>query len=902
MATDADIRKLRAGIMASVKSARAYITSIKAADLSFLSWEYVVSLRTHVEQKRAEFLGVQDQLIAEAMATSDDAVKREESIRDDVLAEVDGLLSHIEKMLSRMTPPSSASTEPAAAKTAPAAAKTAPDTEIFCTLMREMMAQNQQQMMHLISTLSNPTASTNNSSAHLAKPPIKLPQISLPTFGGRYADWMSFRDRFESCIVKHPSLSDVERLNYLQSALSGDAASTIKHLPTIGANFSVAWRLLRERYERKNEIVAEHVRSFYQMPSVSDDPHAIRSICNLLSESLLALDALQVTGRDPWIIQFTLDKLDTESRVLWGRECGSEVPTMEQFRKFLNQRCIDAANASDPPSTLSSDSRSQSSKPHSDTKKKVQAFHNASTASTCRCCSEASHPLYRCPRFIAQNPTERFETVKKLNLCRNCLASHHTSACTFHSCKKCQARHNVLLHEKFADEAPANLPAPSPHPPNPNSAEDPSSSSDGPSNPAPENSAVSLTASTWPTNCHPSAYPKVFLATAMVDILTGDNQRISCRVMLDGGAQVSIMTTSLYNRLRLPKKPSNISILGVGSQVNPVKHKVTATVFSQKSGQSFTFDCHILPKISGNIPNWPVDTRAIRVPPGVEMADPQWDVQRPIDLLICGDAYWGSLLPDRISLGEGLPQLQRTAFGYVMVGEHLPPHYAVHVHHVQAEPALDEALIEPPDVDGISEEASAADRQLKAGLWRSAASMDGTSPRIPRQHGVGRNDAIPGECGGWRRTSPDVAPAHRARHRGAAEEWRCGMHEREAADGASRGALPAHLEADLWRSEAFKPPWSLRNTVPPPSCLSGRSAAEVGTLLDWQSGSAAAWSHWDGAAGLLVDSPLMSEGDPAGDAFWRSPVCQTLRENFLDGSNSRIGPSSPGEDVQENLK
>ncbi|XP_059608215.1 uncharacterized protein LOC132256052 [Phlebotomus argentipes] len=662
--------KQRDGIVTAIERIEAYLASLGEADVPHLTREVVTSQRNLAATLRADYIDVHARIIE----STGDAQTRinEQACKTKFLQRVESLLEKINRFLVNFPPPLPRTSSP----------NTSGD---FAAVMERMMLQNQDQMTQLIAAFRQ-TASSDPSRS------IKLPQIQLPTFSGKYSSWISFKDRFISCVKSSTSLNDVQKLEYLQSALTGDAESLIKHLPTTAANFGVAWELLIEKYERKSEIIADHVRTFYNMPSVTSlEPTAIQKISNILSESTLALDAINVTTRDPWLIQFTLDKLDTESRVLWGRECGNRVPTLKEFRAFLNQRCIDATNAI-PINKMPPNERSQVPKPASQPKKQMPSIHNATATNNCKCCNQSAHPLYKCARFLAHSPGERFEVVKKLSLCRNCLASHHTNSCTFHKCRKCQGKHNVLLHDKFVGESSADPPAPLPPPSNPSpvaniNTQTTPSSSGGHTN-FTGHSTVTLSNSTSTSRPH-STVPKVFLATAVVDIITVSGQRIPCRVMLDGGAQVCIMTTSLYQKLRLPRSPSDITILGVGSQANQVKHRVSTTIFSRKNGSQFSFESYIMPRISGDIPNWAVDSQAIQIPHGVELADPQWDVQRPVDLLICGNAYWDSLLPGKISLGPGLPHLQETEFGYVLVGEHQQSAY---VHHIEAAPALDVAL------------------------------------------------------------------------------------------------------------------------------------------------------------------------------------------------------------------
>jgi Protein of unknown function (DUF1759) len=52
---------------------------------------------------------------------------------------------------------------------------------------------------------------------------IKLPEIRLPTFSGDYDQWVGFREKFKSLVGNNSSLSEAQKLQYLQSVLDKDA-------------------------------------------------------------------------------------------------------------------------------------------------------------------------------------------------------------------------------------------------------------------------------------------------------------------------------------------------------------------------------------------------------------------------------------------------------------------------------------------------------------------------------------------------------------------------------------------------------------------------------------------------------------------------------------------------------
>uniref|UniRef100_A0A1L8DIY5 Uncharacterized protein n=1 Tax=Nyssomyia neivai TaxID=330878 RepID=A0A1L8DIY5_9DIPT len=591
------------------------------------------------------------------------------------------------------------------------------DTLVLASLMRDMMQHSERQMERLLTSLTSTTIQSN-----LPHPPenTKLPHIYLPTFDGDYTNWISFRDRFTSSVKNHRTLSDVQKLEYLKSAVTGNAESTIKHLNITAANFSIAWQLLTDRFERKNDIVAEHVRAFYRIPTLNTlNEEELEIIDNALSESVMALESMHITQKDPYIIQYVIDRLDVESRVLWGRQTGSNLPTVEQLRVFVRQRRADARNynASKPKQKSSTSSHNNKPSNNSNNNKsqnstrKVNAAQ-ASESNNCRCCNQAVHQLYQCPKFLAQSPNERFETVKQLSLCRNCFAQHLTNTCTFHKCRKCKGRHNTLLHEKFAtSDTPASAPSIA------TTQQQPSTSSETPAVTQPSTSTLfsgHLSVAQSSASGTPAA-PTVFLATAMVDVITRDREKLKCRMLLDSGAELNIISTSLFQKLRLPKSPSDVDVIGVGQHRSEVRGKVSLTICSRITGDSFTLTCYIMPKLVGNIPSSPPDLSKICIPNDIQLADPSWAQPQPIDLLISGNLNWTSFLNNTINLGPGLPILRENIFGYVVVGEYqgsATPHRSVG--HVASEEALDQALERFWNVETVPEDITITEEQKEA--------------------------------------------------------------------------------------------------------------------------------------------------------------------------------------------
>ena len=87
---------------------------------------------------------------------------------------------------------------------------------------------------------SEQIASTSNVHSTASLP--KLPKLQLPKFNGRVTEWNSFWDSFNSAIHSNPSISNVNKFNYLQSLLEGSASRAIKGLTLTSANYDNANR------------------------------------------------------------------------------------------------------------------------------------------------------------------------------------------------------------------------------------------------------------------------------------------------------------------------------------------------------------------------------------------------------------------------------------------------------------------------------------------------------------------------------------------------------------------------------------------------------------------------------------------------------------------------------------
>lgn len=170
---------------------------------------------------------------------------------------------------------------------------------------------------------------------------LKLPQINIPEFSGKYEDWLAFHDLFVSLIHDNKNLSNAQKLQFLKSSLKGEACSSLKHLTICDANYVEAWNVLSEKYNKPKYIINAHLKTIVEYPLIQCNAMSLRKFSNTITESIRALKALDLPTQswDCWLIFILFNKLDADSKQLWARETANEeYSTFSKFIQFLNKR------------------------------------------------------------------------------------------------------------------------------------------------------------------------------------------------------------------------------------------------------------------------------------------------------------------------------------------------------------------------------------------------------------------------------------------------------------------------------------------------------------------------------------------------------------------------------------
>lgn len=520
-----------------------------------------------------------------------------------------------------------------------------------------------------------PSTSSRDAGHGVQNPNVRFPVIELPKFYGDYSKWGQFRDMFTSLVHNDPSLDNVKKFYYLVSCVKGDAAKIIENIEVTCENYDIAFNLLKSRYQNKYIIIKNHVSALLDGPSVNiKELHiSLRNLTDNLQKNIRSLKSLgePVENWDTLLFHVIAKKLDSVSQREWesqliSAETNNKKLFFSDLINFLEKRCILLE-------TIHRDKQNSDvhnvNKQHfnNNYKKYEKPFAGIVSQNKMHCaiCKNPKHDIFDCDKFKHMPIQSRYEEIKKLKLCTNCLRSgHQTFECKSQKCKKCGKHHNTLLHFERTTDASNAVSAP------PASAHVPPSSFRQ-NDQRPDDDAIISQTNSYINFAESSCYndAQVLLSTAVILIADFQGQWHEARVLLDNGSQPNLMTSSFLKKLNLPCINVNIPLIGVGNSSSRVTNKVNAFIKSKVSDFEARLSFFILNNINGKLPVYSFEKRILNIPNNLILADPQFNSSHDIDILLGATTFYDLLGNERIKLGEGLPILQESLLGWIVAGE-----------------------------------------------------------------------------------------------------------------------------------------------------------------------------------------------------------------------------------------
>ncbi|KAI5644001.1 hypothetical protein NE865_03912 [Phthorimaea operculella] len=175
---------------------------------------------------------------------------------------------------------------------------------------------------------------------------VKLPKIIIPTFSGKYTEWITFRDMFVSMVHSNATLDNVQKMHYLKCYLTGEAEQLLRQIPISDANYERCWTLLTERYDNKRFLSHFILKRMLSQRNITvESSNSLKELMDTTNDCLNGLLNLGINTKswDIIVIHILTLKLDPESRKQWefyivNENNSQELPTFTQFQEFLTNR------------------------------------------------------------------------------------------------------------------------------------------------------------------------------------------------------------------------------------------------------------------------------------------------------------------------------------------------------------------------------------------------------------------------------------------------------------------------------------------------------------------------------------------------------------------------------------
>ena len=162
-------------------------------------------------------------------------------------------------------------------------------------------------------------------------PSVRLPKLSLKKFNGNLIKWMTFWNTFESSAHNNPTLSGIDKFNYLNSLLESEAADAISGLTLTAADYEEAVTTLKWRFGNKQLIVNQHMDLLHLA--------GLRHLFDVVESNVKGLRALGIPS-DTYgglLSSILMSKLPPELRIIISRELPEANWDLDSMMKIIER-------------------------------------------------------------------------------------------------------------------------------------------------------------------------------------------------------------------------------------------------------------------------------------------------------------------------------------------------------------------------------------------------------------------------------------------------------------------------------------------------------------------------------------------------------------------------------------
>ncbi|XP_039309948.1 uncharacterized protein LOC120358760 [Solenopsis invicta] len=160
------------------------------------------------------------------------------------------------------------------------------------------------------------------------------------------------------------------------------------------------------------------------------------------------------------------------------------------------------------------------------------------------------------------------------------------------------------------------------------------------------------------------------MTTAMIFVQDHNFSRIKCRAFLDTCATANFISVNFAKHLKLPVSPCAVSVGAINSMSTVTKGVVRIIIQARHDEFTKELTCLIVPTISDLVPSEVFSRKGVKISENINLADPEFHLPRPVDLLIGSGTTLSLFSPGQVNLSSRDRDLylQNTRLGWVVAG------------------------------------------------------------------------------------------------------------------------------------------------------------------------------------------------------------------------------------------
>ncbi|XP_011858208.1 PREDICTED: uncharacterized protein LOC105555775 [Vollenhovia emeryi] len=138
---------------------------------------------------------------------------------------------------------------------------------------------------------------------------------------------------------------------------------------------------------------------------------------------------------------------------------------------------------------------------------------------------------------------------------------------------------------------------------------------------------------------------------------------------MDAGFELTFVTENLIRQFNIPRQYSGMGVNGIaGKECTRTRGVVSLTLRSTHSNATATIQAHALRTVTSILPSFEAEPEEWPHLRTLALADPDFLIPRPVDILIGADAYGQIIKPNIIRHSPLMPIAQLSIFGWLVLG------------------------------------------------------------------------------------------------------------------------------------------------------------------------------------------------------------------------------------------